>query len=278
MPNPFDLTGGPFLSLYCLLLLAAVVVSIRIPRPEGSSMPYGVRTPDQLAYLAGGADRVAEAAVTRLLAKDCLRIDLAASFVRTGTASDLSPPERTVLALARTRPIRWRAIQHALLPYAVEIERALIGCGALLAPADIARLRRRRAFPYLLLLLFGATKWVVGTMRDRPVGYLTALMILTVVIAALQWWMVNRTTARGAAVLDEAQKRTTRLRRAPTAPEADMAVALFGTAVLAGSGWADLHQLRIARLNDGGSSGASDGGGCGGGGCGGGGCGGCGGG
>ena len=58
-----------------------------------------------------------------------------------------------------------------------------------------------------------------------------------------------------------------RLRKAPTTSEIGLAVALFGTAVLVGSGFADFHTLRHASSDGGGggSDGGGDGGGCGGG-------------
>ncbi len=82
----------------------------------------------------------------------------------------------------------------------------------------------------------------------------------------------DRRTLAGREALAEVQARADRLRRAPTHGEVDMAVALFGTAVLAASPWEDLHRLRSR--SDGGDSGGGDSAGDGGdGGCGG--CGGC---
>ncbi len=67
------------------------------------------------------------------------------------------------------------------------------------------------------------------------------------------------------AVLAETKQRSERLNRAPTGEETGLAVALFGTAVLAGSGLDGFHRLR-AQSSDSGSSGSSDSGGSGGGG------------
>ncbi|MDK2769515.1 MAG: TIGR04222 domain-containing membrane protein [Sphingomonas sp.] len=79
----------------------------------------------------------------------------------------------------------------------------------------------------------------------------------------------------GTEALSTARKNADRIRRAPQTGETAMAVALFGTAVLAGSEFDAFHKLRAASGDGGGSGGdsGSDGGGSG---CGGGGCGGCG--
>lgn len=113
--------------------------------------------------------------------------------------------------------------------------------------------------------------------RGRPVGYLTALLLLTLLLAIMRWAVIDRRTRAAIERLDHARTQSARLRRAPTEAETDRAVALFGTIVLAGSAWAGFHQLRQASGGDvsgGGDGGSSDGGGSSGGG---GGCGGCGG-
>ena len=139
------------------------------------------------------------------------------------------------------------------------------------------QLRFWQTTPYLLLFAFGWTKVQIGEARGKPVGFLIALLVITVVFALLRFAVLDRRTRAGKEVIEEARERSERLRRAPAEGETGLAVALFGTAVLAGSAWGDFHRMRAAS-GDGGSGGGGDGGsGCGGGGCGGGGCGGCGG-
>jgi uncharacterized protein (TIGR04222 family) len=128
--------------------------------------------------------------------------------------------------------------------------------------------------PYLLLIVFGAIKVDVGLSRDKPVGFLTLLLILTAILALVRFLAVDRRTRGGIEVLADARARSDRLRRAPTPTETGMAVALFGTMVLAGSDMDGFHTMRSASSGGDGGSSSSDGGG---GGCGGGGCGGCGG-
>jgi hypothetical protein len=93
----------------------------------------------------------------------------------------------------------------------------------------------------------------------------------------IRYFTVDRRTEAAMSAVEAAKTRAARLKAAPTTPEMGLAVALFGTTVLAGSAYQDFHRLRSSSGDgDGGSSGDGSGG-CGSGGCGGGGCGGCGG-
>ncbi|MBY0394035.1 MAG: TIGR04222 domain-containing membrane protein, partial [Novosphingobium sp.] len=137
------------------------------------------------------------------------------------------------------------------------------------------QLRLIQTAPLALLFLFGMAKWIVGTLRDRPVGILTALLIVTAIAAILRFAVIDRRTRAGKAALADARLEADRLRRAAPADETPLAVALFGTTVLTGSWLSDFHRMRAASGSGGDTSSSS---GCsgGGGGCGGGGCGGCG--
>jgi hypothetical protein len=113
---------------------------------------------------------------------------------------------------------------------------------------------------------------VIGDMRERPIGFLSALLVLTALLAIVRWFSVDRRTKAGLTAVAATKEQSDRIRRAPTDTDVGLAVALFGTTVLAGSAWWDFHRMRAATSGDGGggsSDGGSDGGGCGGGGCGG---------
>jgi uncharacterized protein (TIGR04222 family) len=269
--GPFDLTGGPFLALYVFLLAVAVVAGFVMPRrlrPPGRRQK--VTDVDQLAFLAGGPRRFNEAVVSRLLATRSLTMIGRSRFRANAPARAASPAEGRVLALAS--PIRWKAVASALRSYSRSVDRNLVASGLVMSRQDRFAVRFWALLPYLMLLAFGATKWVIGNARDRPIGYLSALLIVTMMLAIVRWVTIDLRTEAGTVALAEARRRSGRLKIAPTTPETDLAVALFGTAVLAGSGWSDFHRLRKSEAS-------TCGGGCsgGGGGCGGGGCGGCGG-
>jgi uncharacterized protein (TIGR04222 family) len=270
--GPFDLTGGPFLQLYAGLLVGAIVAGFAIPRlrrAEGRHQP--VYDADEIAYLAGGATRLAEVMVARLLARGALTIDRR-RFAVAAAATGGAVIEQNILRLAT--PIGWRAIEHGFRSWSTPVETRLVAAGLIIDRAQTRALRLFQTAPYLLLMLFGSAKWVVGDLRGRPVGFLTGLLLLTLMFTVARLVSVDRRTRGGKAALADARARSERLRRAPTGGEADLAVAIFGTAVLVGSGWGELHQIRAAS-SSGGSCGSSCGGGgsgCGGGG----GCGGCG--
>jgi uncharacterized protein (TIGR04222 family) len=272
--GPFDLTGEPFLALYLGLFALVLLLSLLMParlRPEGRRQL--VTDPDQLAWLAGGRPRVADALVSRLLAARALVLAGKHFGVRDRDAAR-TPAERGVLALPQ--PIGWSDIASTLKDHAEPLERRMTQDGLLMSRAEQANIRFWALLPWLMLLTFGATKWVIGDMRERPVGYLSLLLLLTAVAGAIRFFTIGRRTAAAAEALARARDDSERIRRAPTGSEVGLAVALFGTAVLVGSGWDDFHKLRNGGGDGGGGGGCGDSGSDGGSGSGGG-CGGCGG-
>lgn len=274
--GPFDLYGSEFLTLYAALGLIAVVASLMIPpflRPEGrSARPADA---DELALLAGGRERYAEAVAVRLLAAGAAIVQ---SGVQSGGTLQIRDPrgghtlaERRVVALSS--PVRWKDVTDTLTGPAETGERRLEEKGLLLDKATARQMRLIQSAPLGLLFAFGLTKWIIGSMRDRPVAYLGVLLVLTFLAAILRYSVLERRTRTGKLAVAQARADAARLRRAVPTDEAAMAVALFGTSVLAGSYLSDFHRMRTT--NGGGDSGSSssDGGS---GGCGGGGCGGCG--
>ena len=267
--GPFDLYGSEFLTLYAVLGLVAVAASLMIPpflRPKGrSARPADA---DELALLAGGRERFAEAVAVRLLAAG-------SAIVQSGGTLQIRDPrggqtlaERRVAALSS--PVRWKDITDTLTGPAETGERRLEEKGLLLGKAIALQMRLIQSAPLGLLFAFGLTKWIIGSMRDRPVAYLGVLLVLTLLAAILRYGVLDRRTRAGKLAVAQARADAARLRRAVPTDEAAMAVALFGTSVLAGSYLSDFHRMRAANGGgDSGSSGDSDSGGCGGGGCGG---------
>ena len=271
--GPLDLTGGPFLLLYLALLAITLALGIAIPRrlrPEGRRQR--LRDADQLALLAGGRRRFADALVSRMLSARALIMTGKDAFAaRTGAAAKTAA-EQSVLALPS--PIRWPAIKAALYPFAEPLVEKMVDAGLVAGPAVTSRIRFWTLLPYALLLAFGAAKWAIGVARERPVSLLTLLLLLTAGFVMLRWATLDRRTEAGRRALAMARDSERRLKMAPTRDEIGLAVALFGTTVLVGSTWSDFHRLRS--IGDAGGIGGCGGGGsgCGGGG---GGCGGCGG-
>lgn len=270
--NPFDWYGGAFLALYAFLFVGAFIGAMSIAgwlRPEGRRML--VTDQDELGFLAGGSPRLTETVLARLLARDAARIEQG-RLVPAPTNSGRSQVECEVMSLSC--PAKWSAIRRRIATSARPIESGLIGRELLMARSEARLLGLYAAMPFGLLFAFGLTKLQIGMARERPVGFLAAFLIATVIAALVRVFATDRRTKGGILAVREARLRSERMRRAPTRDEAGTAVALWGTAVLVGSPLADLHRMR--QSSDGGSGGG-DGGSRGDSGCGGGGCGGCGG-
>ncbi len=279
--GPFDLNGGQFLALYAVLLGLAALVGFILPRwlrPQGADGQASGA--DQLAYLAGGKARFVDAVITRMLAAGQLKMEGKAKARILASAGAAGSAERSVFALPT--PATWPKVMQAIGRQVPDVEGRLISAGLLMDRATTTRLRFWQTTPYVVVALFGAIKWEVGMLRERPVGYLGALLLLTLFFSLLRFLFVDRRTRNGIAAVLKAQGQSERLRRAPTNDETALAVALFGTPVLAGSAFGDYHTLRAATSSadgsmpiitggsgDSDSGGSSDGGGDGGGGCGG---------
>lgn len=273
MTNPLDWNGPAFLGLYCGLFLVALILAFSIARgirPEGRR---GAGTDeDGLAFLAGRGPRMVEAAVARLLASGALVVEDGKRFLRGEGAGGRGALDRALLAAPM--PVDWAGLEKAAKPHVDPVERRLIAGGLFLDKGAARRTGLITALPLLALFAFGGVKLALGLEREKPVGFLIAFLIVTLIVILIRIFAVDRRTQRGALALAEARVRHERLRRAPTNSETGTAVALFGTVVLAGSAFAGLHQMRQDGNTSGGDGGGGDGG-CGGGGCGG--CGGCGG-
>lgn len=272
--NPFDWAGTPFLMLYGILLVLTIGLGVLIPawlRPEGHSRR--VDHPEELALLAGGRPRHAEAIAASLLARGALDM-LDKNRMKPGRG-ELAQTSAERAVVNQVAPITFRDIRKAAELDAEAMEDQLERDGLRMDSGTAWQMRFFQVMPYVALIGFGLVKYEIGIARDRPVGFLTVLLILTAVLAIWRFFKVDRRTRAGIAAVNSARKQSDRLRRAPTGQETGQAVALYGTAVLAGTPIAAFHTMRNSQSGDGGSGGNSDSGGDGGG-CGGG-CGGCGG-
>lgn len=271
MIDPLGMHGPEFLALYVVLFALAIAASIAIPRWLRADGRGGGRVTDplELAWLGGGAARYAEALVAKKLA------DGSMTMAGRERMRIVGPPGERVtgaeLALhGLPGDMTWISVAKALKPHAEQVGERLAARGLLIGKREALELRLWQTAPFVPLLVLGIAKWQVGTALHRPVGFLTMLLFATGIGALVRFLAVDRRTRAGLAAWRDARAANDRLRRAPRDTESGMAVALFGTAVLAGSPLSDFHQLRQTS-----SGGDSSGDGGGGGGCGGGGCGGC---
>ena len=293
-PNPLDFYGGGFLILYLAALPWAYLLGTAIKRAlRGPNRRNSAEVGDsvELAYLAGGAERAADAALVELMHRDVLGLDYNGTPLQAAgrldrvwlridaarlqaQAAQMPRPVRDAAAVAQREQSLSRtlaALVRVYEPIGAQLRRK----GWWLSRAADLRLRWLGSAPLLALAAVGTAKIFVGLSRGRPVGFLFVLVALTALIALARLLREQRRTRAGEWALHDACGRA-------TSSEPAVYVALSGTVGLYGSGFADYHILRTPPPGSSGSdSGSGSGSGCssgGGGSCGGGGCGGCGGG
>lgn len=275
MVNPLDMQGPEFLTLYIQLFVAALLYGWIVPRLIRADGRQGAGVDaDSLAYLTGSATRMVEAAAARLLAVNALVLDDGKRFLR-GSASVAPAGGVERALLAAPTPATWDDLRRAAGPETDAMQRRLETGGLMIDSGDARRIGLIASLGYLALLGLGTAKMLVGMARDKPVGFLSGLLVITVICTAIRYFAVDVRTRSALTAIKAARRQHERLRRAPTTSETGMAVALFGTAALAGSAFSDFHRLRNPGGDGSSDSGSSDSGGDSG--CGGGGCGGCGG-
>lgn len=261
-----------FLFLYAGLvvfgwLLAAVVPMIL--RPVGE--PGTPRDAGQYAALASGKSRYAEAVMAGLLASGRLELKGKTFHVRNREAAT-GGAESRLMSLGDS--FGWRTFARAIDGSYRSDRDALVEAGLLTDASQALRVRLMAIIPMLLIVLLGVYRLRVGEAEGEPIGILAVLIVAG--LAVIVWRLLSgmRRTREGERAMKDARQANVRLKRAPTREQMALGVAIFGTAVLAGTPFDPLHAMRHG--GDGGGGGyagdnsSSDGGsGCGGGGCGG---------
>ena len=185
------------------------------------------------------------------------------------------PPALVTSALAERWGRRWSRAP------AVAAVRERLRLGGL-APTPEQRARYRAAGLWFVpLLALGVARVAAGSANGRPVGFLVALLAVTVVVAAVLRPAGARRHRAGPAHPGRLRAETRRPPVGASPAELGMATALFGAGVLWAADVETALALRVPREHGayagghvGGEGGGGSGGSCGGGGCGGGGCGG----
>ncbi len=276
--DPLAWPAAPFLKLFAGLSVLAVVIAA-ITRIRGRGIAPALLTPElsiwELAYLDGGAERVADAAVTQLLAQNAVRWNSGSQRLEpTGTHAALDPPSQEALRCLKADTqlkIALPRIARAQTP----LRKALVRRRLWLDADAAQRLAWISAAAPLAVAAFGSVRIVLAISRGMPFVY---LLLMTAVITIIGLTLAFKQPGRsreGDRYLRLAKSRHSVTVRAPQNDQLAMAVALGGTAVLADTMFGDYHRTRVPP-SDSSSSSNSDGGGDGGGGSSG--CGGCGGG
>ncbi len=245
--NPLDWRGPEFLSLYLTLMAIVFVVSLLLravlrhqlqPAPRST----GEMSTAEIAYLAGGPTRVVDTAVADLHRRGALAWDASRKrFGHTRHTSQLEPTWRAVANALDAGSSVTQSIGKATR--AVEPVRTGLERRGFWFPAEVAhRVAARSALPAAALAAFGVAKIGVGIYRDVPVTILVVLTVITAVFALCQYFARPGRTRAGSSEL--ARLRATAPGRHATGEQLALAVALTGTAVLAGTALASYHDLR----------------------------------
>ena len=303
--NIFNWTGADFLVFYIACFVIAAILTLRRKAEFLASQvelpPPNIRAlnPYSLAFLKGGPALVAQAAVLKLIALRCLEFQKGffsssiRKLPRPEGIADLDEIEAAVLAVnpGKNQSVSRNDIMAGLKPWFDRMRDDLTLRGLL----QDSRARRWTnlsiMLPLLICMGLGLIKLVVGIMRDKPVGFLVALLFVTFVLGLMIANTRPRRSREGDALLVE--KETSWNQQFDYDPHLTslstsmipLALVCGGTAALAPWGLdqtAEQVQRSIVQQSSSysgcGSGCGSDGGGGGDSGCGGGGCGGCGGG
>lgn len=241
--DPLHLSGQGFITVYLVLLLGALAMGWVLPvwlRPDGRVQ--NLQNPFELACLAGGATRYAETLVVGLMQAGHLRLREEGGFEPLHPVAGQSGAEVIVLGLPAGTD--WATLVSSLWSAASWVELRLIARGLWVSRAEWWQIRGWASLPYLLVLLFGSIRWEVGLLHRQPVPLLGWLLWLTLLAGLLRFATIDRKTRAGTAVLAQARAQADPLRQDRRLEQAPMAVALFGTAVLAGTPYEVLDRLR----------------------------------
>jgi uncharacterized protein (TIGR04222 family) len=242
----------------------------------------------ETAYLADGKVRAVDVAIAKLVQRGNLEPLSETRTLKLGSAvwNDSHPLEQAVMQAVR-RNGKIEEVRRSAASATAPIGKHLQNLGLLVNETQAKLIQRLPALAIFAVLLLGISKIIVGVSRNKPVGLLIMLCLVTGVIGCFFLFTKPHRSRYGDRVLNNLRVRHTALKKTATLDSTDatsqltLAVALFGIVVLADSALAELQRVLVPPPSSSGSSDGSSGcsgdGDGGGGGCGGGGCGGCGG-
>ncbi|RSN62863.1 TIGR04222 domain-containing membrane protein [Amycolatopsis sp. WAC 04182] len=218
MEDTWGIPGPTFLAIYGALLVFPLVVGllwtiavklgVKAPRAAVSGPEPTVY---ELAYLAGGPDRVVDTAIAALVDRGTLRVSSTKQLQLTGP-EPADPIEKAVAKGARpgynstTRGIRDRLRMSGPMQ---ALARGLEERGLVVADRS-PRIRQVVFFLYLAVLVLGVVRLIAGISGDRPVGFLIPLLIAAVFATLVARAVKNkrsgpRPTSEGGRVLHRAR-------------------------------------------------------------------------
>jgi uncharacterized protein (TIGR04222 family) len=252
-------TGSEFLMAYSGLLAVGGAAAWWIPARFRDAGRSGESSDfESTALLAGGRARLAEAVLTDLYVRGGI---IEASDGRLVVARhDLGAGPAGKALLALDPPLSLGAATRALGPHAERLAARLRRSGLMMWPDVQLRLRWLSILPLAALLVLGLYRLRAGMAEGEPTGPLVVLLGLTLLVAVIRFFVTDPRTKAGIAAVRRLRERRGSKPGIGRADETAMAVALHGTAVLAGTRWEPLHAMRLRSADSSGSTGDSGGG------------------
>ncbi|TDU26581.1 uncharacterized protein (TIGR04222 family) [Panacagrimonas perspica] len=251
--EPLDWNGPAFLKLYAFLFGVALFGGRWLSRSPGDAHGTNAASlsPYDVAYLAGGPRRVMDAAIAVLMARGAAQWEPSS---RTLQISDPVPglpaPLDAIAQHLRTTPDPERAartVEGVLSP----LRQNLIRRGLMLDDEAMRSQARRAALPSFIVFALGVAKIGVGLARDRPVGFLVLMSIVILFVGVYYLRKGWRVTRAGDKVVRETRLLHASAARAPRTQDMAIAVALLGTAAMAGTAYAAYHEARLPQRDSG---------------------------
>ncbi|GAA2781169.1 TIGR04222 domain-containing membrane protein [Crossiella cryophila] len=242
MTETWGLTGPQFLLLYGAGMLVSIVVAVwarRSSRRGRHGPPVGRLSPDDIAYLAGGGAQVVLAAVARMLEHNMVRASRDGTLTVTRVLPQ-HPLDREIVAMLNrshtgTTRLRWLRDKYKNHKLVGQVRNRLISLG-LVVPQGSQRVGKViGAATFGVLFMIGVARHSAGNASGKPVGYLTLLLTVTVLLAGLAlWWPGARLTFTGAETL---KKLSGRIRqRSTTTDQGDLVLVGSAAAFLVAVG------------------------------------------
>ncbi len=267
--NPFNLKGASFLGFLIPMMIAAVCVgrvirsAMRSPGPNPQDHEEGLRW-QHAAYLVGGYARLTTAAIARLAEVKVIRVveeRLEAGKVEASEA--LSAVEKAIVANLPISKQNLSSVQQAVeQAFSAEVSR-LDHEGITLSKSRQIAVSLGSVLPFAAVMLFLALPRLgMGFLGNKAIGFLVATMIIGGILGLILCLRGPKNLSRrGEALLAELKTRNAK-QKTERVTNAGLAVALFGTVVLAGSSVAYL-QTWYPRQTGSSGSGSGCGSGCG---------------
>ena len=197
MNDPWGISGPDFVVLYIALLGAVLLARLVVSGIAGAralraddARPGPPPTVYQLAFLAGGPDRAADAAVAALVERCVLRVNSNKQLSQAG-ARPSEPLEQTVFDVAKLKATTSAIRGHVRGSAAMRaLEEGLDQQGLLASTAAKRQAKTVGLVLQLAVLVLGVVRLVNGVSLGRPVGILVFLVLVAAVLTVVA--AVNR--------------------------------------------------------------------------------------